>query len=1107
MASGYGFHGGRSRCFAYWQEFSKCYAQTDSPTQCRPQADDYLECLHHTKEVRASIVLCPLFALIIEFWLSKIARAKAVKGEFIKRAEHQAKEGRKVADVLADGVIAQTLTSRSPQHCSAARHPPMITYGIGSSQSPIVIDDSDDESADARLVAQQLQPTSAAPSPSPRQLARGLEGRDDDTINKDTVFVDDWEHEKYATVGGDRVVLTEDWMEDDDMIKESKGYNILLRMGYQPGHGLGPNLEGLTRPVTTSLKRIWCQAGLGAGEPPDTDFDPIEQIARQKQQLSPPESRRTPPHPFVPLREEPVLKQNRLPSPRPRQPARISLPPLCIPAELPVEAFTPDSQFLQHPSPLENLFTPDPTVTHNFLNWSNPGSALFSSQFPTHMPNLFDAPALYPDMGIPHAFMPFSLPFHFEQGQIPPEPVAESPAFRTPFPLPSKPLSSCQPSTNSVDTASGVASSSKANASAPTPHPVSKGPFHIPYVLHDNRTIGMNPDTKLPCPRGSFPIEDLSPPPNPSRTLVMETLPRKFRSVEFIEEWLSSLNGPSPRRIELAHTKALIEFPTKGAARCAWESRRMSGLEGLGGVRVWFYRPPPKALEEGEIVEVEDEMPGPSKKTKKKSQKQKVEEGTRTVANTSLPAALIGPQRVPKTRSKALSTSTPSLTRDLPVVHKVDVSPLSSQVSGQPTPHVGPGTPPANTDMQLTPGNRGPSDTASVLVSRPTPKAELRVKPPRFLAASMPEVYESEDEDMDIDSSPPPSARVTSSVDGTGYLLNVPAGNEVLSKASVMNVDDDEILPQPTEPVAKPAELLPTVEPLDIPLATLPLAPPSSLLVTSSRPRSSSPSPTPTPLSAPPEPFAKLHDKQYLLARQKELEEKITKAKAAMAKSRSVTSSASPPPVNGAVFVRRGQCVGTCGSKRKREDSVGSAKLPDIISDPDALLEPVAQTSGQLSHSVASTIILSLPKDSHASATPSAIRDLADSFISEAISRAPPPKRVKLASERSDLAARHKALESHIEETKKLMAQLQVARTKLEKDKILARLREQNRLMEERTSRPNTPSETSHPNNAVKSVYSKNGYLHASQKQCWPETSHEACILTISDSEGDDADD
>ncbi|KAG1753586.1 uncharacterized protein EDB91DRAFT_405266 [Suillus paluster] len=84
MASGFSYTGGRSRCFAYWQEFSKCYAEADAPSQCRLPADDYLECLHHTKE---------------------IARAKAVKAEFIKQAEHHAKEGRKVADVLADGVI------------------------------------------------------------------------------------------------------------------------------------------------------------------------------------------------------------------------------------------------------------------------------------------------------------------------------------------------------------------------------------------------------------------------------------------------------------------------------------------------------------------------------------------------------------------------------------------------------------------------------------------------------------------------------------------------------------------------------------------------------------------------------------------------------------------------------------------------------------------------------------------------------------------------------------------------------------------------------------------------------------------------------------------
>ena len=35
----------------------------------------------------------------------QIARAKEIKAEFIRKAQHQANEGRKAADILADGVI------------------------------------------------------------------------------------------------------------------------------------------------------------------------------------------------------------------------------------------------------------------------------------------------------------------------------------------------------------------------------------------------------------------------------------------------------------------------------------------------------------------------------------------------------------------------------------------------------------------------------------------------------------------------------------------------------------------------------------------------------------------------------------------------------------------------------------------------------------------------------------------------------------------------------------------------------------------------------------------------------------------------------------------
>ncbi|KAF9489222.1 hypothetical protein BDN71DRAFT_1593564 [Pleurotus eryngii] len=84
MASGFGYSGGRSRCFTYWQEFSKCYAQTSNPQECRPQSEDYIECLHHPKE---------------------IARAKAVQDEFVRQVENKVKEEHKVADAVASGTI------------------------------------------------------------------------------------------------------------------------------------------------------------------------------------------------------------------------------------------------------------------------------------------------------------------------------------------------------------------------------------------------------------------------------------------------------------------------------------------------------------------------------------------------------------------------------------------------------------------------------------------------------------------------------------------------------------------------------------------------------------------------------------------------------------------------------------------------------------------------------------------------------------------------------------------------------------------------------------------------------------------------------------------
>jgi hypothetical protein len=122
--------------------------------------------------------------------------------------------------------------------------------------------------------------------------------------------------------------------------------------------------------------------------------------------------------------------------------------------------------------------------------------------------------------------------------------------------------------------------------------PPSPQTFGIPYVTRSRGkpvVIGMPlDDAKLGGTRGSFP-KKLEPPPNSSCSLVMETLPRKFRTDSFILDWLSQFTF-EPRRYELVEGKAFFEFKTRRDAQLAWKSPRTGGMEGLFGVRLFWYR-------------------------------------------------------------------------------------------------------------------------------------------------------------------------------------------------------------------------------------------------------------------------------------------------------------------------------------------------------------------------------------------------------------------------------------------------------------------------------------------------------------------------------------
>lgn len=99
----------------------------------------------------------------------------------------------------------------------------MVVVGMGSRSSPIVIDDDDDDDDDVVLISPK-----AKANPSSSSLVKGTPPRQstpaDITPARDT---------------------TPARQENPDQLRSGKGYSILVRMGYKPGHGLGVNLEGI----------------------------------------------------------------------------------------------------------------------------------------------------------------------------------------------------------------------------------------------------------------------------------------------------------------------------------------------------------------------------------------------------------------------------------------------------------------------------------------------------------------------------------------------------------------------------------------------------------------------------------------------------------------------------------------------------------------------------------------------------------------------------------------------------------------------------------------------------------------------------------------------
>ena len=279
----------------------------------------------------------------------------------------------------------------------------------------------------------------------------------------------------------------------------------------------------------------------------------------------------------------------------------------------------------------------------------------------------------------------------------------------------------------------------------------------------------------------------------------------------------------------------------------------------------------------------------------------------------------------------------------------------------------------------------------------------------------------------------------------------------------------------------------------------------SSSTTTPAQSSSSSPDASTTPIPSEPKamknaPTEPSFTKRALMARQKELEEKIAKSKlvlaAATAKS-GVKSGAETPPTT------TSQPTGVAavptpamdsGEKQAMEDRLrklvlqsqkarGRGKVEALASTTTTSVTPTMTAPAPLPPQQQQNWTQKAPSSLSAPTTVSisshsfSLEDMAVSFITQTIETiksqpclAPPPavaptkltttsnSNVKL----EELAAKHKRLEEHISESKALMAKLSQARSKEEKDGIMKIIREKSRCVDSSTQssffRPIRPS-------------------------------------------------
>ena len=680
--------------------------------------------------------------------------------------------------------------------------------------------------------------------------------------------------------------------------------------------------------------------------------------------------------------------------------------------------------------------------------------------------------------------------------------AAEVPAEEWPPYQPTPPI---LPSTAQPRPISGSRKQRRSTVTEQTPLPVQ--PLPPKPTLASVPSIGMKPEQDASSKHGLFQIPTSSSStstyiPNPARTLVMEQLPKSHRHADFINSWCKKVCGAHPiyLSIDAPRSKVLIEFATAELARKAWGSPRLGQhLTGLSAhklkgkpredlIKVWWYRVDGVGagagvgeIEEGEIEgdAAEKELEVPVKKETKKERKARLAK-ERLVKLAKLQNAEVPPvsphvPTIPLASSSLppkpnqYAYSDPSICYPQPlgsshVLSQYTLLSLATPDSQWRQRHPLPERPDQTSyGASAAPSLGGGSPINS---SRsPSPISDIRGASvqPQLSADS------SEMEDMEVDQQSP----------GTDMFVRLPtsllATNHVERVGLTPQVERftlDPVAPVPVRPPAGGSRAH-GISPLlgMIPDISRPLLSP----VVVSTPLVSPPlSASATPPLAPSEPRAMKnapkgpsYTKRSLMARQKELEERIARSRTELA----IATGNSIPSTGPAISTTPSGQSGAEPDKQAMEERLRMLVLQSQKKKVKALSSATPVTNGSVERltqpptpvSSSSSPLLAPASSTSASLGASetfSLDDLAVSFITETIQTVkssttlalarplPPPSGASpMPSSKSELAIRQQRLEKYIAESKVLMDQLTQARTKKEKDLILATMRERSRCV------------------------------------------------------------